>query len=419
MNASNPLDRRALLSLGAFGAGALLASRANGSVKLFASPLLPQERAQRPLILLQLSGGNDGLSTVVPFGEDAYYRARPTVAHKKDQTLVLDDYCGLNGKLVKLRKAFDDGRLAIVEGVGYPRPQRSHFKSLDIWHAADERGRDAGRGWIGRLCDAAFEGDTNPNLVVHVGSNVPYSLHSTAHPPATFVNPAAYRWAGGESESDAYAKASGMTDDAGGEEKPRKREGESSIDFLRRVMNDGHSSSLQVRRAAARYSTTVEYPRNDALATSLRDVAALVNSDIGSRVLSLELGGFDTHTDQRNRHDNLMKQLDGALGAFLEDLGRSERGRAAVVVVFSEFGRRVAENGSKGCDHGVAAPLFVLGHSVQGGWHGKRPSFEKLDEGDLVHTTDFRSVYACVIEKCFGLKHERVLGSKHPLVNVA
>lgn len=156
----NTIDRRGLLSLGALGAGALLSSRANGAVKLFASPLLPQERALRPLILLQLSGGNDGLSTVVPFGEDAYYRARPSVAHKKEKTLPLDDYCGLNGELERLRKAFDAGQLAIVEGVGYPHPIRSHFKSLDVWHAADERGRDVGEGWIGRLCDVAFEGDT-------------------------------------------------------------------------------------------------------------------------------------------------------------------------------------------------------------------------------------------------------------------
>jgi len=136
-------------------------------------------------------------------------------------------------------------------------------------------------------------------------------------------------------------------------------------------------------------------------------------------VLSLELAGFDTHTDQRSRHDNLMRQLDGALGAFLEDLGRSERGQAAIVLVFSEFGRRVAENGSRGTDHGVAAPLFVLGHRIKGGLLGKHPSFEKLDAGDLAHTTDFRSVYATLVERCFGLKHEDVLGAKFPLAPLA
>lgn len=415
------MDRRHLLSLGALGAGVLLSSRANGAVKLFGSPLLPQEHAQRPLIVLQLSGGNDGLSTVVPYAEDAYYRARPSIAHKKDKLLVLDDYRGLNGELKRLRTAFDQGRVAIVEGVGYPKPNRSHFQSLDIWHAADERGRGVGQGWIGRACAKACAGDNNPNLVVHVGANVPYSLHSLEHPAATFVNPAAYRWAGGEHETDAYAKASGAAaeGDEMAPEKPTRREGESSVEFLRRVMNDGHSSSLAVRRAAARYQSPVNYPRNDALATSLRDVAALVNSEIGSRVLSLELAGFDTHTDQRNRHDSLMRQLDGALGAFLEDLGRSERGQAAIVLVFSEFGRRVAENGSRGTDHGVAAPLFVLGHRIKGGLFGKHPSFEKLDAGDLAHTTDFRSVYATLIERCFGLKHEDVLGAKYALSSVA
>lgn len=413
------MDRRTLLALGAFGAGTLLTSRAQGAVKLFASQALPAGRLARPLIVLQLSGGNDGLSTVVPYAEDAYHRARPSIAHTKDKVLVLDEYRGLHPELKRLRAAFDKGQLAIVEGVGYPKPNRSHFESYDIWHAADPRGRALGQGWIGRACEKACEGDTNPNLVVHVGANVPYALHSTKHPAATFVNPAAYRWAGGEHETDAYAKASGAMDDGAAAEKPVRREGESSVEFLRRVMNDGHSSSLAVRRAAARYQTPIEYPRNDALATSLRDVAALVNSDIGSRVLSLELGGFDTHTDQRNRHDNLMRQLDGALGAFLADLGRSERGQAAIVLVFSEFGRRVAENGSRGTDHGVAAPLFVLGQRIKGGLHGKHPSFDKLDAGDLAHTTDFRSVYATLIERCFGIKHEDVLGAKFALAPLA
>lgn len=411
------LDRRALLAgCGASAGLALLSTRADGAVKLFGSAALAPTGAARSLVLVQLSGGNDGLDTIVPFGDDVYRRQRPTLGLAKAATLAIDDYKGFHGSLKRVKAHFDAGRVALIEGAGYPQPVRSHFKSLDIWHTADARGRGAGEGWIGKLCAQAFASDTNPNLVVHVGSNVPYALNSSAHPAVSFVNPQAYRWAGGAAEIEAYEKASGMEDDGA---RAKKREGESSLEFLRRVLANGQTSSEEVRRAVALYSTDVDYPRTAALAQSLRDVAALVNGDTGTRVLSLEVGGFDTHTDERNRHDNLMKELDAALGPFLDDLGRSEAGRAALVVVFSEFGRRVAENGARGTDHGVAGPMFVLGHGVKGGLYGRHPSLEKLDEGDLIHTIDFRSVYATVVERCFGVAHDKVLGAKYPLLPLA
>src|SRR5262249_22889638 len=151
----------------------------------------------------------------------------------------------------RTRKLFDAGTLAIVEGCGYPDPIRSHFESMDVWHTADHRGRDSGEGWIGKLCRVAFASDTNPNLVIHVGPNVPYSLHSTSHPAASFINPQAYRWAGGAAATEAYEKAGGMDPQAHAEPKgkPKKRDGEKSIDFLRRVLADGQSSSAEVRRA--------------------------------------------------------------------------------------------------------------------------------------------------------------------------
>jgi len=410
------LDRRTLLAAAGLAGVTVLSTRAHGSVTL--SPALATQGEGRTLVLLQLSGGNDGLDTVVPFGDDAYRRARPTLGLKKSEVLALDDYRGLHGALKQVRKHYDAGRVALIEGVGYPEPIRSHFRSYDVWHTADIRGRDAGDGWVGRLCDAAFKDEQNPNLVVHIGGNVPYALHSTSHPPASFVNPRAYRWAGGEAETEAYEQAGGMQPERD-EKKPKKRAGESSLDFLRRVLADGQSSSEQVRRAVASYRTPIEYPTNDALAQSLADVAALVNGGIGSRVISVEMGGFDTHTDERTRHDQLMRTLDAALGPFLDDLGRSAAGRNTLVLMFSEFGRRVAENGARGTDHGVAGPMFAFGHGLKGGLYGKHPSLEKLDDGDLVHTTDFRSVYATAIQRCFGVKPEKVLSAKYPLLAFA
>lgn len=184
------------------------------------------------------------------------------------------------------------------------------------------------------------------------------------------------------------------------------------------MLADGQQSSEQVRRAVANYRTPVVYPANEALAQSLADVAALVGGGIGTRVISVEMGGFDTH-HERNRHDQLMRTLDAALGPFLDDLAPARLAARHWSFVFSEFGRRVAENGARGTDHGVAGPMFVLGHELKGGLYGKHPSLEKLDDGDLVHTTDFRSVYATAIERCFGVKHDKVLGAKYPLLPFA
>lgn len=407
-------DRRhALLAgLSALGAFTLGSPRAAGAPRLYASRALPVRGARRTLVVLQLAGGNDGLSTVVPCGDDAYYAARKQTSIAAGEVLRLDDYRGLDPRLQRLHERYQEGKLAIVEGAGYPDPIRSHFKSFDVWHTADARGRGVPEGWLGRLARAAFEGETNPNLCVHVGGEVPYSLSSPTHPPVAFATPTGYRWAGTEAERAAFedaARAATFGNELAPErEAPRA---DSNLEFLRGVLADGQASSAAIRRAAARYRTSVEYP-GDALGAALRDLAALIEGDVGSRILSAELGGFDTHTDVVNRHANLMRTLDAALGAFLEDLERSEAGRDTVVLVFSEFGRRVAENGSRGNDHGTAGPMFVAGSAVQGGLYGAHPSLSDLDDGDLKFTTDFRRVYATLIEDGFGVKHQRVLG-KH------
>ena len=421
------LDRRQLLARGAAAVGgfALAQDRALAAVKLVASHALPSQ-APRSLLVLQLSGGNDGLSTIVPYADDAYYAARRTTAIPAAEVLRIDDYRGFHPALEQLRARYDAGQLAIVEGAGYPEPVRSHFKSFDVWHAADPEGRSVPEGWLGRLARAAFEGATDPNLCVHVGGRVPYALQSATHPPVSFATPTGYRWAGSASEREAFERAAELEtyggemppDDRGGRGAGAKAAAErelTNLEFLRQVLADGQSSSERIRRAAASYRTPVEYPA-DALGAALRDIAALIHGDVGSRILSAELGGFDTHTDLLTRHPRLLRELDGALGAFLADLERSEAGRQCTVLVFSEFGRRVAENGARGSDHGAAAPLFVAGPAVRGGLYGAHPSLTDLDEGDLRFTTDFRRVYATLIEGWFGVKHQRVLGKHYELL---
>jgi uncharacterized protein (DUF1501 family) len=416
---SRAFDRRSVL-LGGLGLGGLvvLGSRADARVTLWGSPRTSQSgdkpavSSSRTLVLLQLTGGNDGLSMVVPFADDGYNAAREATRIDKADVHKLDAYRGLHPNLKGVKALWDEGRVALIEGCGYPRPIRSHFQSYEVWHTGSERGRLAGEGWIGKLCEQAFSKDATPELVVHVGATAPYSVYSLKHPPLAFQTPATYRWAGTESDDmQAYRKAAEA--DMKELEKKRRETGQQKmLERLRGVLDDANESSLKIRRAAASYTPVGKYPEDD-LGESLRLAAALVDARLGSRVISVELSGFDTHQNQRAQHDTLMRRLDAALTAFMADIEDKSAAGEVVVMVFSEFGRRVKENGSRGTDHGVAAPMMVIGHKVKGGLYGKHPSLTDLDEGDLKHTTDFRSVYGTVIDRWFGADHTKVLGAKY------
>jgi uncharacterized protein (DUF1501 family) len=389
---ASTLDRRSfVLGMGCLGAG-LASPNAIGALGALGAARGRSEPGN--LVVLQLSGGNDGLSTVVPYADDAYHAVRKNLRLTAEECLRLDDYRAFHPALARFHRRFHAGKLAIVEGVGYPHPNRSHFKSLEIWHTADLRGRVAGDGWLGRTCANAFGSAPEPHLLVHVGPEAPYSVQSSAHPAAVFSAPEAYRWIGEEPD---LAPAGGPVAPVG-----------SSLAFLRETMHAARASSTSVRSAVGHNQTSVAYP-DGPFGNALRNAAALI-AGAGTRVVSLELGGFDTHNDQPNRHEECLATLDAGLDPFLDDLERSAAGRATLVLVFSEFGRRVAENGSRGTDHGCAGPVFVAGAAVKGGLFGQHPSLTELDDGDLVHTMDFRAVYATAIRHVFGIEPATVLG---------
>ncbi|MBL8859591.1 MAG: DUF1501 domain-containing protein [Planctomycetes bacterium] len=359
----------------------------------------PIDTAPRTLLLVELSGGNDGLSCVVPYGDDAYFRTRERVGVKADEVLKFDDYRGFHPNLKKLREVYGDGHMAIVEGTGYPNPNHSHFTSQDIWHTARATGRASGDGWIGRTIAKLYENDRQVPHAVHVGQTLPFSLKSGTHPVVCFDEPPAYRWV---SNGDSIVEA-------GGNPEP---ESKSRLDKIRSVVRNARQSSEDVRRAAATYQPRVEYA-NDPFSQDLRNAAALLQGGIGCRVLSVTQGGYDTHEDQKRRHDILMADLDRGLSTFLADMRGTTVGDNVLVLVFSEFGRRVADNASMGTDHGTAGPMFLMGTPVKGGVYGKHPSLTELYEGDLIHTTDFRQVYASVLERWFSLDSEPILGAKY------
>jgi len=409
----NPIDRRQLLLGGLGGLGALaLANSAQARIRVFSqSGDTPPAGEPRTLVLLQLSGGNDALSMVVPWADDGYNKVRSSIRIPDKEVLKLDDYRGLHPALKQLRALWDKGRMGIVEGCSYPKPNRSHFQSMEIWQTANVQGRKSGDGWIGRLCDAAFPSGAAPELIVHIGGAAPYSVFSRTHPAVVFQTPYSYKWVAPEDEDRELYRESGSKDEPGGESKGQKR----VLEHLRGVLNDANESSLRVRRAAANYVPSVKYPA-DEFGEMLKVAAALIDARVGTRVISVELGGFDTHNNQRQAHDACMRRLDAGLGAFLNDMAASTAGGEVIVVCFSEFGRRVKENGSRGTDHGVAAPMLVFGSKVKGGLYGKHPSLTELDDGDLRMTTDFRSVYGTVIEKWFKAEQAKVLDAKYPVL---
>jgi uncharacterized protein (DUF1501 family) len=409
-----PIDRRSVLAGGAAAFGGLFLSPRGLPGLSLSGPLAASSGDETPktLVLLQLTGGNDGLSMVVPHGDDAYYKNRPTIAIDKKSVLGIDRYRGLHPALRRLKSVYDDGRLAIVEGCGYPNPVRSHFKSMDIWHAASERGRFVGEGWIAKLSKAAWPSETTIELVVHIGSSAPYSVYSATRPAVAFGSAEVYKWfAIKQSDLEAYRRA-GRSGEPEKEPEEEKKGGSGVLDRLRGVLSEAQESSQRVRHAAMSYAPKIAYP-NNLVGNSLRAAAALIQARMGTRVLSVELGGFDSHNGQRNQHDARMRELDEALGVFLQDIHGTPAGKNVIVVAFSEFGRRVEENASGGTDHGVAGPMLVAGSAVKGGIYGKHPSLTDLDEGDLNHTIDFRSVYGTVVEKWFGADQAQVFDKRY------
>ncbi len=410
-----PIHRRDFLRLGA--AGVSIANTFPAFLgKTAAAAELDKSSAGngRVLVVVQLSGGNDGLSTVVPYSDPAYGRARSSIRIDEKAALKIDERVGLHPGLMELKEVYDAGELAIVQGTSYPNPTRSHFESMDVWHTADRAGARRGSGWLGRAIDSTCGNLMNPLLAVNLGGSVPLALQGEKSKPVAFQNPGSYQWRGDRREKDAFAALNspgGEMPREPGKGKPGTLEPIRPVDFLRRVAADATASSEAIRKATQGYRASAEYPPNR-LAEDLRLVAAMIGTGLPTRVFYVSLGGFDTHANQRGAHDNLMRTLSTGVAAFLKDLRARSLLDRVLVLAFSEFGRRVKENGSRGTDHGVAAPMFLLGTGIRGGLHGKHPDLERLVDGDLAMTTDFRQVYATVLDGWLGAPSEKVLGER-------
>lgn len=402
-----PLSRRDLLRASALAAGA-------GMPQFFkqvalAAPPADQSGAQDTiLVVVQLTGGNDGLNTVIPYRDPAYRAARPNLVQAEARLHKVDEELALHASLGGFAELLEDGMLSILQGVGYPNPNRSHFVSMDVWHKATSSERET-FGWIGRT--APLLGKSRG--AIHVGDgDGPLALFgSEGHAPTL------------ESIDEYRLKVSADADDR--EKRQAVREmaasrGEEQNPLLALVRSSArrtYESAEQIQAAASKYDTPVTYPETP-LGRRLKLIAQFIDAGLPERVYYVTLGGFDTHARQAPSHARLLQTLGDALAAFQQDVKHHGHSRRVLTMTFSEFGRRVKENGSQGTDHGAASQMFFIGERVKPGPIGIHPSLTDLDRGDLRHHTDFRSVYSTVLDQWLGVEPSQVLTGEFPSVDL-
>jgi uncharacterized protein (DUF1501 family) len=381
------------------------------------------------LVVLQMAGGNDGLNTVAPFTNDHYHKARPRLGFKADDVLKINDEIGLNPALVGFKALYDEGALAVVQGIGYPNPNRSHFRSTEIWATASDSNRFEKYGWLGRYFDNHCAG-ADPTVAISIGRQSPQSF-AARHPlGVSFDNPQSYRYFNpdrpGEGEMDIGEMTYEKLNAADAEHEIEFNSGSSiggiagtsvikgsPLEFLHRTAMDAEISSDKVRSIADKAKNTAKFPSSQ-LGGSLGLVSRLIAGGMPTRIYYVSQGGYDTHTNQRSSQDRLHKDLGDSVKAFVDDLKAQGNFGRVTLMTFSEFGRRVGENASGGTDHGSASVMFAVGQRLKGGLHGKYPSLAPADlkQGDLVYTTDFRGVYAGLIEDCLGAPSAPILGKQ-------
>src|SRR5437588_1716303 len=362
------------------------------------------------LVVVQLTGGNDGLNTVIPFKDADYVKLRPTLKLPKDQVRKLNDHVGLHPSMEGLAGLLQDQALCVVQGVGYPNPNQSHFRSMDIWQAASTE-ETVTEGWIGKALKSlpgapsfhlAGKNESAPLAL----AGAPVRVPSIASLEDFQLRTAA--------ASSADSKEQRMII----EDAVRPSGGQPNLlDFVKRTAVNTYDSSRRLQEIGKNYQPKATYP-NTPLAGHLKLAAQLIDADLGARIFYLSIDGFDTHANQQVAHANLLKQVSDAMTAFYKDMAARGHKDRILMMTFSEFGRRAHENGSKGTDHGSAAPMLLVGGKVKAGVIGEHPSLTKLSMDNLVHRTDFRQVYATILDNWLGIKSKEVLGEYFKPVNI-
>ncbi len=371
-----------------------------------------ERRGDTILVVVQLTGGNDGLNTVIPYADDHYRNNRSSLMFDKNQVLKIDDYLGFHSSLRGFATLLENKQLAILQGIGYPNPNRSHFESMDIWHTCQGKPDKQQGGWLGRAFDAhkselQQRADT---AALHLGDEpqpLALAARETATPSVRSLERFKLDTAGDAERRSAIQTATQM---------PRESKND-LLKFVQTSTTAALAASQRIEAAAKDYKTPVKYPTS-ALAVKLKSVAQLIDAGLTTRVYYVAIDGWDTHSNQAAAHAGLLEQLGDAVAAFTEDLNQHGHGERVVTLMFSEFGRRVKENASRGTDHGAAAPVFLAGSALRPGVIGKHPSLTDLDDGDLKHHTDFRAVYAALLENWLKWPSAPVIGDMHKPISL-
>ncbi|MEO0454572.1 MAG: DUF1501 domain-containing protein [Verrucomicrobiota bacterium] len=365
------------------------------------------------LVVLQMGGGNDGLNCVIPYADDAYYQARSSLAIPNQEVIRVNDYFGLSPQFEGLKQLYDDGDLALINGVGYPNPNRSHFRSMEIWHTASDSDKNESYGWLGRYFDHTCSG-VDPTAGVNIGKQMPQAFLGKSPNGMTMSNPK--QFALQQDPDDLIGGNAEMEMSGGSIQSLGSVSGQdfgNPLDYLERTNLDASLSSEDIQQITSKVKNSYTYPES-ALARDLKLIAQLAAGGLGSRVYYASQGGYDTHANQAGTHERLTLEFSQALHAFCQDLKQIGIFDRTLILCFSEFGRRVKQNASGGTDHGAAGPAYIAGGAIKPGLYGEYPSLTDLHRGDLKYNIDFRSLYSTILDNWMGLDSQQILKRKFP-----
>ncbi|HUP80511.1 MAG TPA: DUF1501 domain-containing protein [Pirellula sp.] len=394
---SNSLKGATALAIGAAAPG--------GWIQSLASTLTEQSTGHdKVLVVIQLTGGNDGLNTIVPYSNELYYKSRPKLAIPKESVLTINPDVGLHPSLRGIASLIEDKNFCVLHGVGYPNPNRSHFESMDIWHSCQRKNSRGSEGWLGRYFSQTRRLGNSDTVGLHLGSEqLPMALVARGVQTPSLASIEQLRWKG-----KSQSTMSGIEAQSNPPEKSLQDTASSLLDFVSASTSAAMQASERLEKALASPDSSGDFPDSQ-LGQKLKIISRLLLAGLKTRVYYVTLDGFDTHANQLAAHAGLLRQWSEALHSFHKLLNSAGLGDRVLALTFSEFGRRVAENASQGTDHGAAAPTFLSGPKLENSIVGIQPSLSELDDGDLKFNIDFRSVYATLIEDWLGASSKNVL----------
>ena len=354
----------------------------------------------KKLVIVQLSGGNDGLNTIIPYTNDIYYKSRPNIAIAKNDCIKITDEFGINKNLAPLKNLYDKGYLSVINNVGYPNPIRSHFRSTDIWHTASDSNQYLNTGWLGRYIDiygkkpySGIELDDSLSLIMKgdvlkgIATKNPTSLYNNTKTP--------YFKKVLDSQRDVHLS-------------------EHNLGYLYKTMIEAKSSAKYIFEKSKTYNSALTYPNNP-FGKQLKTTAQFINSRVESKVFYVSMGGFDTHVRQEKKQNKLLQTYSEAMEVFVKDLEQKDTFKDTLILTFSEFGRRVKQNAASGTDHGAANNVFIIGKNLKKqGFYNEAPNLINLDKnGDIKYTVDFRSIYATILDKWLEVDDATILNKSY------